>query len=168
STLPCGARTFLPPPHDGRRPSGLLWRSVSIRPAESVPGVRVGAVTSPVEQERALERAHLLTVLVQGPGANAQDALGGPRPGVAGLEDLGLRIHGVAGTDRPWEAHVLPAEVGDDLAERLRGQGRDHAEQEGLADRGLDPERRAVVAVDVTRGQIERAGGVERVLVRPE
>src|SRR5207302_4635286 len=30
STLPCGARTFLPPRHRGRRPSSLLWRSHSI------------------------------------------------------------------------------------------------------------------------------------------
>jgi hypothetical protein len=32
STLPCGARTFLPPPRGDRRPSSLLWRSISISP----------------------------------------------------------------------------------------------------------------------------------------
>jgi len=32
STLPCGARTFLPPRCRGRRPSGLLWRTSSIPP----------------------------------------------------------------------------------------------------------------------------------------
>src|SRR5262249_3325687 len=30
STLPCGARTFLPPRHRGRRSPGLLWRRSSI------------------------------------------------------------------------------------------------------------------------------------------
>src|SRR5438477_8506329 len=38
STLPCGARTFLPPPRGGRRPSGLLWRRSSIPPQKTRSG----------------------------------------------------------------------------------------------------------------------------------
>src|SRR5438045_1332677 len=83
STLPCGARTFLPPRCRSRRPSDLLWRPTSIRkppPAAgrsgrdeslTIPAPPGSAGTEMDATEPAIERAHGQTIAAIGENVGA-------------------------------------------------------------------------------------------------